>query len=221
MMGFQFDYNRISRIGMPEAVLCEGKDTTYLNLLLEEIITKPDHPVLLTRLSVGLHSRLRKPIRSAMDYDSLSRTGVLNGRMQERKGSVGIITAGTSDMFVAMEAERTIQFLGFNPRRYEDIGVAGLWRFVEKKKEIEMNDVLIVVAGMDAALATVIAGEIGKPIIGVPTSIGYGTAKKGRTAMNAMLTSCAQGLLVTNIDNGFGAACAATRILRTVKVSAE
>jgi len=212
-MSFEYDYNRINRIGMPEAVLCEGKDLFSLNELLKDINQKNSFPVLLTRLSPCVYEKLSDDTCKRVDYDPLSKTGIMNGKLTSRVGLVGIVTAGTSDLPIAMEVSRTLEFYGLKPQVFFDIGVAGLWRFVEKIEEINKSDVVIVVAGMDAALATVVAGEIGKPVIGVPTSVGYGTAENGKTAMNAMLTSCAQGLLVTNIDNGFGAACAAIRIL--------
>jgi NCAIR mutase (PurE)-related protein len=127
-----------------------------------------------------------------------------------------VVTAGTSDLRVATEAARTLHFTGVRHTVYADIGVAGLWRLTERIEEISQHDVIIVVAGMDAALASVMGGLVGKCVIGVPTSVGYGVAAGGNTALNAMLASCGQGVVVTNIDNGFGGACAAVRVLNSL-----
>jgi NCAIR mutase (PurE)-related protein len=137
----------------------------------------------------------------------------MHGYLPPRDGSVAVVTAGTSDIPVAAEACRTLEFLGVKATCIVDVGVAGLWRLLERVDEITTCDVVIVVAGMDAALASVVGGLTGQPVIAVPTSTGYGAAADGDTALHAMLTSCAQGITVTNIDNGFGAACAANRIL--------
>ena len=119
------------------------------------------------------------------------------------------------DAAVAREAARTLAYYGESPAEITDVGVAGLWRLLERIEGIRGMKVVIAVAGMDAALPTVIGGLISAPVIGVPTSVGYGAAEGGQTALKAMLASCAPGLTVTNIDNGYGAACAALRILRS------
>ncbi|MBC7197512.1 MAG: nickel pincer cofactor biosynthesis protein LarB [Deferribacterales bacterium] len=130
------------------------------------------------------------------------------------KGHVCIVTAGTSDLKVAYEAQETLNTLGAKSEIYADIGVAGMHRIFEFKDRIEKSDVLIAIAGMEGALPSVLGGMFAMPIIAVPTSVGYGTALNGFTPLFAMLTSCASGILVTNIDNGFGAAMAAFRILK-------
>jgi NCAIR mutase (PurE)-related protein len=149
-----------------------------------------------------------------LDFDAMSGTAFLNGTMPRRDARVGIVAAGTSDRSVALEAQRTLQFLGIDATLYIDVGVAGLWRLLDRLEDLRREAALIVVAGMDAALASVVGGLVACPIIGVPTSTGYGAARGGDTALAAMLASCAQGVLVTNIDNGFGAACGAARIMR-------
>ena len=212
-MTTRYDYDRRQRIGMPEAILCEGKDADSLTRLVEELADKPDHPVLLTRLLPDQYGGFPAALAQQLDYDPLSRTAMLNGCLPARSGSVGVITAGTSDLLVAHEARRTLEFMGVSATLIADVGVAGLWRLLEHVDALRAFDVLIVVAGMDAALTSVIGGLVGKPIIGVPTSVGYGVATGGSTALNAMLASCAQGVVVTNIDNGFGAACAALRMI--------
>jgi NCAIR mutase (PurE)-related protein len=126
---------------------------------------------------------------------------------------VSIVSAGTADGSVAWEAARTLEYLGIAHTIYEDSGVAGLWRLASRLDEINASDVVIVVAGLDAALASVLGGLTPKPIFAVPTSVGYGVARNGETALSGMLVSCAPGVAVMNIDNGYGAACAAARVV--------
>jgi NCAIR mutase (PurE)-related protein len=128
---------------------------------------------------------------------------------------VAVVAAGTSDVAVVREASRTLNWYGEPVLEVTDVGVAGIWRLMERIEEIRHLPVLIVVAGMDAALPTVVGGLTPGVVIGVPTSVGYGVASGGQSALNSMLSSCAAGLVVTNIDNGFGAACAALRVLGT------
>ncbi len=129
---------------------------------------------------------------------------------------IAVVAAGTSDAAVSREAARTLRFYGEPAAEISDVGVAGLWRLLERIEEIRKMKVVIAVAGMDAALPTVIGGLVSNVVIGVPTSVGYGVANGGQTALHAMLASCSPGLTVTNIDNGYGAACAALRILRAI-----
>lgn len=218
-MTVNYDYQRRERMGMPEAVLCAGKDITSLNNIVAELIPRPDHPVLFTRLEAAQLEGLDATYRSALDYDALSATAIVHGALPPRPGRVALVTAGTSDLSVAMEAARTLYFTGVTHKVYADIGVAGLWRLTERIEEISQYDVIIVVAGMDAALASVMGGLSGKCVIGVPTSVGYGVAAGGNTALNAMLASCGQGVVVTNIDNGFGGACAAVRVLNSLNIA--
>jgi len=212
-MKSNYDYSRYERIGMPEAILCESKNYKALKLLLQGINDSARHPVLLTRLTEKRWLKLNKDIGLSGDFDAISRTAFLNGTFSRKDGSVSIVSAGTSDLNVALEASRTLNFLGYTPKLYNDVGVAGLHRILDNIDSISMSDVVVVVAGMDAALASVVTGLIRKPVIGVPTSVGYGVCQEGISALNAMLASCAQGLMVMNIDNGFGAASAAARIL--------
>jgi pyridinium-3,5-biscarboxylic acid mononucleotide synthase len=127
-----------------------------------------------------------------------------------------VIAAGTSDVYVSREAARTLRYYGQPNVEITDVGVAGLWRLLERIEEIRRMPVVIAVAGMDAALPTVLGGLVPSVVIGVPTSVGYGVASGGEAALRAMLASCAPGLVVMNIDNGYGAACAALRILRAI-----
>ncbi|OSC38416.1 circadian phase modifier CpmA [Mycobacterium decipiens] len=198
---------------MPEATFCLDKTASQLRAIVTELVERSDNPVLFTRMNESQYHAVRQFAGQALEYDAESATAVMHGCLPARDGTVAVVTAGTSDIPVAAEACRTLEFLGFKATRIVDVGVAGLWRLLERVDEIATHDVVIVVAGMDAALASVVGGLTGQPIIAVPTSTGYGAAAGGETALRSMLTSCAQGIAVTNIDNGFGAACAANRIL--------
>lgn len=169
--------------------------------------------VLFTRLSAKTFSSFPENVRAGLDYHSLSGTAWGNVLPKREKGKVAVVSAGTADGCVTWEAARTLEYLGINRSVFEDVGVAGLWRLQERLPEIDTHDVVIVVAGMDAALASVLGGLTSKPVIAVPTSVGYGMTKGGETALNAMLASCASGIAVQNIDNGYGAACAAARVV--------
>ena len=132
-------------------------------------------------------------------------------------GGFAVLSAGTADGPVAWEAARTLRYLGITHKVFEDCGVAGLWRLAERLDEVNTFDALIVVAGLDAALASVMGGLTPKPVFAVPTSVGYGAAQGGHAALASMLSSCAPGVAVMNIDNGYGAACAAARIINTFR----
>ncbi len=209
------DFARGARTGLDEAVLCASKSVPHLAAILEQAQAKGRH-MLLTRLLPEQLAGLSHEHRTAIDYEPLSRTGYFGGTHQlKTQTQVAVVAAGTSDVAVAREAARTLRFYGEPSVEINDVGVAGLWRLLERIEEIRGHRVVIAVAGMDAALPTVIGGLVSSMIIGVPTSVGYGVATGGETALRAMLSSCSSGLVVTNIDNGFGAACAALRVLRT------
>ena len=208
------DFARGARTGLDEAVLCASKSVEHLSAILEQAQAKGRH-MLLTRLPPEQLAGLSDQHRAALDYEPLSRTGYFGGAHElKSKVQVAVVAAGTSDVAVAREAARTLRFYGEPSVEINDVGVAGLWRLLERIEEIRTHRIVIAVAGMDAALPTVIGGLVSSMIIGVPTSVGYGVATGGETALRAMLASCSSGLVVTNIDNGFGAACAALRILR-------
>lgn len=214
----QHDHTRLARIGMPEAVLCSEKSDAQLAVIVPEL-ARTAEPVLLTRLSPDQFEVFPLDLQRAIDYDPVSRTGFLNGTTAQRAGSVAIVAAGTSDQAVATEAARTLLFSGIAHDVIVDVGVAGIWRLEARLDEITQADIVIAVAGMDAAIVSVLGGLIGAPIVAVPTSVGYGVAAGGTTALNSSLASCAQGVSVVNIDNGFGAACAAVRILALLERS--
>ncbi len=211
--GFVHDEERLSRLGMPEAIFCEGKDAIALQAIIAELHAKPGAPVLFTRLAPDRHAELAALGCPALDYDPQGWTATLHGNLPARAGSVAVVTAGTSDLRVALEAQRTLAFSGLVTDLIADVGVAGIHRLLARIDHIRSFDIVIVVAGWDAALASVMGGLTGQPVIAVPTSTGYGVAAGGHSALHSMLTSCGQGVLVTNIDNGFGAACGAIRML--------
>jgi NCAIR mutase (PurE)-related protein len=212
-MSVVFDYGRRDRIGLPEAVMCEGKPAQALNDLLEELTVRDSGPVLFTRLSAELLARLETEHVKRLDYDALSRTAYFGGRYDKRSDfCTAVVTAGTSDLAVAHEAVRTLDFLGLPALLIADVGVAGPWRLQQRMAEIAAQDAVIVIAGGDAALATVLGGSTYNFVVAVPTSVGYGVASGGRAALHSMLSSCAAGVPVLNIDNGFGAACTVARV---------
>lgn len=210
----RLDLQRHERLGFDEAIFCAGKAVPHLVQILD-IAQQSSLRMLLTRLSSEQLSQLPAAHQSRIDYEPLSRTGYF-GTPHETTGDVrlAVVAAGTSDVFVSREAARTLRYYGVPHIEMTDVGVAGLWRLLERVEELRRMSVVIAVAGMDAALPTVLGGLVSATIIGVPTSVGYGVAAGGHAALNALLASCAPGLLVTNIDNGYGAACAALRILR-------
>ncbi len=208
------DFARAARTGLDEAVLCASKSVPHLSTILDQVQAK-GRPMLLTRLLPEQLEGLSEAHRAAINYEPLSRTGYFGGTHElKTEVQVAVVAAGTSDVAVAREAARTLRFYGEPSVEINDVGVAGLWRLLERIEEIRQHKIVIAVAGMDAALPTVIGGLVSSMIIGVPTSVGYGVATGGETALRAMLASCSSGLVVTNIDNGFGAACAALRVLR-------
>ncbi len=209
----RFDIDRDVRIGLPEAVFCEGKSLDALMTLLERFSSDEEKPILFTRLSEAVWSRIPEALRSAYDYDPLSRTAWHRTCPKHETGLVSVVSAGTADGFVTREVARTLEYLGWTVRLFEDCGVAGLWRIEAAKDAINEGDAVVVCAGLDAALASVMGGLTSKPIFAVPTSVGYGIAEGGRTALSSCLASCAPGVGVMNIDNGYGAACAAARVL--------
>ncbi len=206
------DLDRAERIGMPEAVLCEPKTDEQLAVVLRDLLSA-GRPTLCTRLPADRLASLPVDLVEALDHDPASRTATLHGPLATRVGSVAVVAAGTSDHGVAAEAAATLRFSGVDTQLIVDVGVAALWRLEARLDEIRAADVVIVVAGMDAALVSVLGGMIANPVIAVPTSVGYGVAADGMSALHSSLASCAQGIAVMNIDNGFGAACAALRIL--------
>ena len=208
-----FDAERQQRIGLPEAVFAAGKTAAQIATLLDAAAARAA-PLLLTRLDGAAFAALPAPVRERLDHDARSATAIF-GTPPTPSGParVAVVTAGTTDLPVAAEAIRTLGFHGEAALPVADVGVAGLWRLLARVEELRRMRVVIVAAGMDAALPSVVAGLVPGVVIGVPTSVGYGVAAGGRAALHALLASCAPGLVVVNIDNGYGAACAALRAL--------
>jgi len=209
---FRLDFDRRRRTGLDEAVFAEGKSVDQLIRILRAARARGS-ALLLTRLSEEKYRALGE-WTTHLDYCEFSRTGFFDHRPDHAEAPrVAIVSGGTSDGPVAREAERTLAFSGVSSASFLDVGVAGLWRLTACLEAIGSFPVVIAVAGMDAALPTVLAGLVPGVIIAVPTSVGYGVAAGGETALRALLASCAPGLVVVNIDNGYGAACAALRSL--------
>jgi NCAIR mutase (PurE)-related protein len=208
------DHHRALRVGIPEVVLGSGKTLEQLCGIVQEL-AQAGHNVLITRLSEQLGAELRQRF-PALRYDALSRTGLLQQAPVPRRGRgpIAIVTGGTSDIPVAEEAAVTAQAFGNEVLRLFDVGVAGVHRLLSRRALLDSASVVIVVAGMEGALASVVGGLVSKPVIAVPTSVGYGASFQGLAALLAMLNSCASGVTVVNIDNGFGAAYAATLVNR-------
>jgi NCAIR mutase (PurE)-related protein len=210
-----FDYQRRERIGLSEAVFCLGKTPEQI---AEAIGAAAAHGVslLLTRLAPETFAALPTAAQAALDYDPPSRTAIWGPwRAPEGEPVVAVVTAGTTDLPVAREALRTLAFYGLPARAIADVGVAGLWRILQHEHELRRYPAVIVVAGMEGALFSVVGGLVRGAVIAVPTSTGYGAARGGETALHAALASCAPGVVTVNIDNGYGAACAAIRVLGT------
>ena len=201
------DLGRERRIGLPEAIFCERKSAAQLAAIIEAAPPR----LLLTRLSPEQHAALP----GMLDYDPVSRTAFL-GDCPEPAGpaKVAVVTAGSSDVAVAAEAQRTLRFHGIASERFDDVGVAGLWRLLERRDRLAEFPVVIAVAGMEGALFSVLGGLIGGVLIAVPCATGYGMGAGGVAALHSALASCAPGVVAVNIDNGYGAACAAVRVLR-------
>ena len=215
--GILLDDEREARIGMDEAILCARKSPAQISTIIDMSAASARRR-LLTRLSRSKFETLPPDRQARLDYDEVSRTGVLGARLPPVGPSrVAIVSAGSSDRPVVGEAARTLRYHQRDCAIFSDVGVAGLWRLLDRIEEITTYPVVIAVAGMDAALPTVLGGLVPSCILGVPTSTGYGAARKGITALSAMLTNCAPGLTVTNIDNGYGAAITALRILRALE----
>jgi pyridinium-3,5-biscarboxylic acid mononucleotide synthase len=209
-----FDFERRARIGLSEAVLCEGKSLAQIEHIIA-LACEREAPLLLTRLGDDIFARLAPAHRGHLDFDPVSRTAIAGYRSPAGTAvHVAVVAAGSSDVPVAREASRTLAFHGEPADEIIDVGVAGLWRIMERQEQLHRYRAVIVVAGMDGALFSVIGGLVGGVVIAVPTATGYGASRKGATALNAALASCAPGVVVVNVGNGFGAACAALRVLR-------
>jgi NCAIR mutase (PurE)-related protein len=208
------DHHRALRQGAPEVVLGEGKSPAQIVGIAKEL-ARTGQNVLVTRLDATRATEVRA-LFPELEYKPEARvaTFVQTPIPTLGKKPVALVSAGTSDMPVAEECGETLRMLGVRVERVYDVGVAGIHRLLHKREIFERTAVAVVVAGMEGALASVVGGLVTTPVIAVPTSVGYGAALGGLAALLGMLTSCASGVTVVNIDNGFGAAFAAARILR-------
>lgn len=216
-LGFaKLDNHRVIRRGFPEVVYCEHKSPEHINRIVKNLMNK-EGPLLLTRSSPECFKALKKQYPE-LQYNEAARAIFLkkksNKNIAAKKGYVLIVTAGTSDIPVAEEARVTLELAESRVRVLYDVGVAGLHRLLDKRPLLKNAKVIIVIAGMEGALASVISGLVAKPVIAVPTSVGYGASFKGLSALLTMLNSCSPGVSVVNIDNGFGAGYFASLINR-------
>src|SRR3989344_2392728 len=211
-LGFvKIDHHRALRKGFPEVVFCQNKTVNQVVEIIRKL-SESNNTILATRATKEMFKKTKKYIENTQ-YNEKSRTIVINKKNKiQGKGKILVITAGTSDINVAEEAAIVAEATGNNVERLYDVGVAGLHRLLNSKDKIEDANVLIIAAGMDGVLPSVVSGVFGKPIIAVPTSVGYGASFKGIAPLLTMLNSCSPGVVVVNIDNGFGAGYFASMI---------
>ncbi len=199
----KIDYHRCIRQGVPEVIFCQGKTLWQIQGIVKRIAENHSN-VLATRADAEVFRGIEEVVPNSR-YHEQARMVIINPREVEKVGSIVVVTAGTSDIPVAEEAALTAETLGNNVNRIYDVGVAGVHRLLHCFDELFRANVVVVVAGMEGALASVVGGLISNPVIGVPTSVGYGASFGGIAALLSMLNSCASGVSVVNIDNGFGA----------------
>lgn len=212
----KFDWRRQARTGLPEVVFGEGKTTAQLMDICMGAMERKQR-ILMTRVSADRATLLLDRWPDGVAWNESARTIVVDvdgtGMELPESPVVGIVSAGTSDYALVAEIEQCLRFLGVQSRSYMDVGVAGLWRLIDVAEELDAHPILIAVAGMEGALFSVLAGLVKGPVIAVPSSVGYGVSAGGHAALNCALSSCAPGIAVVNIDNGFGAAALAVKML--------
>ncbi len=212
-LGFaKLDHHRELRSGFGEVIFCQGKDIIHLQKIYKNFY-EHDRNVLGTRATQEQYEKVKEILPMAA-YDPLSRILSIRTKEAAKVGCIAVCTGGTADIPVAEEAAQTAEFFGSRVERIYDVGVAGIHRLVSKLETIREANCVIAVAGMEGALGSVVAGLVDKPVIAVPTSVGYGASFGGISALLTMLNSCAEGLAVVNIDNGFGAGYISTQINR-------
>lgn len=212
-LGFsKIDHHRQLRTGFPEVIFCQGKTVEHVKQISERIIAA-GHPLLATRATPEMYEAVQA-IQPAARYNDLGRTITVSHSEAEGTPGILVVSAGTSDLPVAEEAAETVRMMGNAPERLYDVGVAGLHRLIGNHEKLLTARVIIVIAGMEGALPSVVGGLVDCPVIAVPTSIGYGASFGGLAALLGMLNSCASGVTVVNIDNGFGAGYSASLINR-------
>ena len=215
-LDIRFDFQRRERLGLMEAIWGQDKSIDQLKRVTENVLGK-NEVVFITRINSDKAHDLLNLYDDARFYEE-AKCLIIGKNLHKLNTNkkVAIISGGSSDLAVTLEAKLALEIYGVNCQSFIDVGVAGLHRLMSQLEEINTYDVLIVCAGMEGALATVLGGLLAQPIIAVPVSVGYGVSKDGRTALNSMLSSCAPGIAVMNIDNGYGAAMAALRIVKSI-----
>ncbi|MBQ9179609.1 MAG: nickel pincer cofactor biosynthesis protein LarB [Firmicutes bacterium] len=214
-LGFaNLDFLRKERTGAPEAIFCPGKKPEQVAEIMTELMKDGD-PIMATRATENDYAAVKKLIPEAVYHEAARIISVnFESPEAEGKGLVAVVTAGTADIPVAEEAAVASEMLGLKVDRIYDVGVAGIHRLFEKLDRIRAAEAVIVVAGMEGALASVVGGLVETPVIAVPTSIGYGANLGGLSALLSMLNSCANGVGIVNIDNGYGAACLVAKMMK-------
>lgn len=212
----RIDNHRSIRTGVSEVIYCEGKSIEQIQGIVRRI-SQRHHNILATRCGKEVFEVIREADAEAVYYD-LARIAVIKPQPTEKIGNIVVVSAGTSDIPVAEEAAVTAEVLGNQVKRIYDVGVAGIHRLLDVRDDLFEANVAVVVAGMEGALASVVGGLVSCPVIGVPTSIGYGASFGGLAALLSMLNSCASGVSVVNIDNGFGAGYQANLINKLGKL---
>lgn len=208
----QIDYGRKKRTGASEVIYGAGKTAQQIEGIILNMQENGQNNILATRVSEEKYTYLKNKFKD-FTYDPLSQIFyAMPDEVKLNNGRICVICAGTSDLGVSNEAAITARFLGNEVVQITDVGVAGIHRLFNRLEEIQSCNVIIVIAGMEGALASVVAGLVDKPVVAVPTSVGYGANFKGLSALLSMLNSCASGISVVNIDNGYGAACMAHKI---------
>ena len=215
ILDIRFDFDRQNRLGLIEAIWGEHKSIEQLKKIAQEVLKKGEF-VFITRINESKARCLQDIYANAIfikDADCL----VIgeNANKIESEKTVAIVSGGSSDLKVTLEVKTALEIYGITCETFIDVGVAGVHRLLSQLDKINKHNLIIVCAGMEGALATVIGGLLPQPIIGVPVSVGYGVSKDGMVAMNSMLASCSPGIMVMNIDNGYGAAMAALRIIKS------
>ncbi|WP_373501586.1 nickel pincer cofactor biosynthesis protein LarB [Desulfococcus sp.] len=206
----RIDHHRCLRTGVSEVIYCEGKTIEQTQGIIQRLLRHHDN-ILATRASREVYEGIRE-VTEDCEYHAMARIVVIHPREVDRVGNIAVVTAGTSDIPVAEEAAVTAETLGNRVNRIYDAGVAGIHRILNVREDLFQANVAVVVAGMEGALTSVVGGLVSCPVIGVPTSIGYGASFGGVAALLCMLNSCASGVSVVNIDNGFGAGYQASLI---------
>lgn len=213
-LGFaKLDHHRHLRRGFPEVIFCAGKTTEQVVAIVGAMVERESN-VLATRVSPEVYEAVRAEHKKAVYSEDARTMTILVQPIGRRRGNVTIVSAGTSDIPVAEEAAVTSEAMGCRVQRIYDVGVAGIHRLFDRANEISKSDSIVVVAGMEGALASVVAGLVECPVVAVPTSVGYGASFGGLAALLGMLNSCSPGVSVVNIDNGFGAGYSASIIAR-------